>query len=220
MQVAVSWSGGKDCCLALQLAREQGLTPAVLLCMLDAAHGYSRSNGISRHILELQAASMGLPIYFIPSTWDKYEQAIITGLQDLTRKYQILGCVFGDITGAGHREFEEHICNKAQIKCFLPLWAADTAQIKDEIIQRRIKAKLTVVKNSLTKYLSVGAEYAELNFTELYAAGIDMCGENGEFHTLVYNAPVFSFPLHLQLQQIHYLDQVELCAFAASSDIR
>lgn len=69
----VSWSGGKDCALAMYWAREKGISPVALLTMIDSNH-YSRSNGIPIDILKAQANAMNLPIFFVKTTWQDYEK--------------------------------------------------------------------------------------------------------------------------------------------------
>ena len=96
VDVAVSWSGGKDSCLALHVAKDSGFNPVVLLCMVDQ-RGYSRSNGINRQILKLQAQALQLPIVFQETSWVNYEQNIIRALINLKLSYKVTQCVFGDI---------------------------------------------------------------------------------------------------------------------------
>lgn len=142
--VAVSWSGGKDSCLALHVAMEHGLNPVVLLCMVDQC-GYSRSNGVNSQLLKLQAQALQLPIVFQETTWANYEQEIVTALTNLKNSYGIRQCIFGDIDIVAHREFEQKICHAAGIEAHLPLWGISRELIKDNILAHDIKSKLVVV---------------------------------------------------------------------------
>ncbi|MCE3268876.1 MAG: hypothetical protein K0R49_1128 [Burkholderiales bacterium] len=215
-KVAVSWSGGKDCCLALNEANNNGLQPVVLLCMMDPDRDYSRSNGVSKQILEMQAKSLQLPIYFVPSDWDQYKDNIIKALTKLKNTYQIEGCIFGDIDIEGHRMFEESICNETGIIAYLPLWGIERSTIKNKMIRLGIKSKLSVISKSFNIAEFIAYDYHMLDFSKLKDLGVDICGENGEFHTVVYSAPLFKSLIHLEVQTIYDLKSVLLCDFIAT----
>lgn len=215
--VAVSWSGGKDSCLALHIAKELGFKPVVLLCMVDQ-RGYSRSNGVNSQILKLQAQALQLPIVFQETTWVNYEQEIVTALTNLKHVYGVRQCVFGDIDVVAHREFEQKICHAAGIEAYLPLWGISRELIKDNILAHDIKSKLVVVSKDfpLAEYLA--KDYASLDFEQLRKIGVDVCGENGEFHTLVYDAPLFNSPLKIIPGEIYDLGSVLLCDFLLAKE--
>ena len=210
--VAVSWSGGKDSCLALHVAKDSGFNPVVLLCMVDQ-RGYSRSNGINRQILKLQAQALQLPIVFQETSWVNYEQNIIRALINLKLSYKVTQCVFGDIDIVAHREFEQKICYVAGIKAYLPLWGISRELVKGNILARGIKSKLSVVSKDFPLEECLGKDYASLDFEQLRKINVDECGENGEFHSVVYDAPLFDAPLRITPSEVHDLGSVLLCDF-------
>ena len=214
-KIAISWSGGKDCCLALHYAKEQGLEPTVLISAVDE-QGYSRSNGASAEVLKLQARMLNLPIVLIETSWQAYENKLVKALKQAKEKYQIEYCVFGDIDIKEHRHFEENICHQAKILAHLPLWNKSRSSICDELIQRNILSRLSVVRKNLKIDDLLAAKYHALKFELLKALNVDICGENGEFHTVVYDAPLFSQAIELTAHQIHELDQVMFCEFTAT----
>lgn len=187
----------------------------VLLCMLDH-RGYSRSNGIQKRVLEMQAQSLGLPIYFINSSWEQYQSNLIHAIIELRKIYQIEACVFGDINSESHKIFEEFVCNDAGIKAYLPLWGQTTDKIKEQIITSGIRCKLSVIHKKYHIEKLLGYNYHEIDFPALIVLGVDVCGEYGEFHTVVYGAPLFKFALQLEVCNIYDLTHVLLCDFTAT----
>ena len=196
MKVLSSWSGGKDSCYALMKAVQLGLQPTVLLNMMNENGKVSRSHGIPLAILEQQAAQMQLTLVAVPASWSQYEEHYIATLHQIKEKYDIEGVVFGDIDLEPHREWEEKVCTAANLKAFLPLWQQDRIALVYEMLDNGIET-LIVSCN-----LQMGEGYLgeiltkELAY-ELAQKGIDPCGENGEFHTLVTNCPLFENKIQL-----------------------
>ena len=212
-KVAISWSGGKDCCLALHNAQDNGLKPSVLLCMMDSERDYSRSNGVSRQILEMQSVCLNLPIYFVKTTWEQYEDNLVNAISELKNRDSIDGCVFGDMDIESHKLFEKSICEKAGIVAYLPLWGTTREEIRNKLFTLGIKSKLSVINKSFPIAKFIGSDYHEIDSTELIELGVDICGENGEFHTVVYDAPLFSSSIKLEAHTIYDLGSILLCDF-------
>ncbi|MBX9599240.1 MAG: adenosine nucleotide hydrolase [Burkholderiales bacterium] len=210
--IAFSWSGGKDSALALHLALASGLKPQVLLCMVDE-RGYSRSNGVSTQILQQQALVLNLPLVLKESSWSNYESNLVEALTEIKHVYNVAQCAFGDIDIVAHRQFEELVCQQSGLSAYLPLWGKSRLEVKNEIIQLGIKSKLSVVSKKYAIDELLGAEYSELDFVCLELLGVDICGENGEFHTLVYDAPLFKQALNIEAGEIYDLEHVYLNRF-------
>jgi uncharacterized protein (TIGR00290 family) len=210
--IAVSWSGGKDSALALHLALASGFKPQVLLCMVDE-RGYSRSNGVSTQILQQQALVLNLPIVLRKSSWSNYESNLVEVLIEIKRAYNVTQCIFGDIDVVVHHQFEESVCQQSGLSAYVPLWGKSRLDVKNEIIRLGIKSKLSVVSKKYAIDELLGAEYSELDFACLEQLGVDICGENGEFHTLVYDAPLFKHALHIEAGEIYDLEHALLCDF-------
>ena len=196
MKVLSSWSGGKDSCYALMKAVEQGLQPTVLLNMMNENGKVSRSHGIPLSILQQQAKQMQVPLVAIPATWSEYEKNYISTLLDIKEKYQIEGVVFGDIDLEPHRAWEEKVCNAANLKAFLPLWQKDRVDLVYQMIDAGIETMIVSCNLQMTeKYL--GRMMTKELVIELQEKGIDPCGENGEFHTLVIYCPLFKSKINV-----------------------
>lgn len=204
MKVLSSWSGGKDSCYALMKAVEQGLQPTVLLNMMNENGKVSRSHGIPLSILQQQAKQMQVPLVAIPATWSEYEKNYISTLLDIKEKYQIEGVVFGDIDLEPHRAWEEKVCNAANLKAFLPLWQQDRVDLVYQMIDAGIETMIVSCNLQMTeKYL--GRMMTKELAIELQDKGIDPCGENGEFHTLVIYCPLFKSKINVpEIKKVTY----------------
>lgn len=195
-----SWSGGKDSCFALMKAIETGITPRVLLNVLNEAGKISRSHGIPSAILKAQADAAGLPIEMISSSWNEYEQKFTDALKQLKDRYRLDAAVFGDIDLQAHRDWEEKVCAAADLTAVLPLWLQDRKKLVLEMLSAGIET-IIVSCNTVMGERFLGQQVTASLVEELEALGVDPCGENGEFHTLVLDCPLFSDPIRVDCGQ-------------------
>ena len=192
-----SWSGGKDSCLALYRAMQKG-TPVKLFSMMEETGGRSRSHALPPAFLLRQSEALNLPHDSRNATWGDYEARFIEALTEAARE-GIEAAVFGDIDLEEHGRWEEMVCQKAGLALSLPLWQEDRRALAEEFIGLGFKAVIVTVnlKNMGMEFL--GREYSAELLPELQAAGVDLCGENGEFHTAVYDGPIFRYPVAFRL---------------------
>ncbi|OEK07244.1 hypothetical protein BFP71_03295 [Roseivirga misakiensis] len=202
-----SWSGGKDSYLAYCKAIELGLSPRLLFNVLNEFGENSRSHGIPKDILYAQAACLKLPMEFIASTWTDYETKFITRLKELKAEYDIDHAVFGDIDIASHRAWEEKVSEAASLKPILPLWRQERLSLVYEMLEMGIEAMVVSCQTHLASSI-LGKVINRDLVTEFQRLGIDECGENGEYHTLVLDGPQHVRPLNIQtghfIQHEHY----------------
>ena len=196
--VCCSWSGGKDSCLALDRAVRAGARPVCLLTMFTEDGERSRSHGLSRQVLEAQAAAVGLPLLSRSATWDDYEAAMIDLLSE-ARSLGATAAVFGDIDIPRHRYWEEMVCERAGLAAQLPLWQEDRLALLGEWWRREFRARIAVVRDGVVDRAFLGCELDAEAAGRLASTGVDACGENGEFHTLVTAGPLFRRPIPLHL---------------------
>ncbi len=191
-----SWSGGKDSCFALMQAMQQGYTPKVLLNVLNEEGKISRSHGIPAAILQLQAKAAGLPIQLVSSSWADYETKFTATLSELKEEYDLTHAIFGDIDLQDHRDWEEKVCANAGLTALLPLWQQDREQLVMQMLDAGIKTMI-VSCNEVLGPSFLGRIIDKDCIADLRNAGVDVCGENGEFHTLVLDCPLFDEAVHI-----------------------
>lgn len=193
-----SWSGGKDSCFACMQAIQQGMTIRVLLNVLNEEGRISRSHGIPAPVLQAQAAAAGLPIKMIASSWEEYEHHFTTALKALRDEFDLNAAVFGDIDLQPHRDWEEKVCAAAGLQAFLPLWKQDRKALVAQMLEAGIHTRI-VSCNTAMGSSYIGRVLTAGLVEELEHIGIDPCGENGEFHTLVVDCPLFIKPISVAI---------------------
>ncbi|WP_299314560.1 diphthine--ammonia ligase [uncultured Aquimarina sp.] len=198
MSFLCSWSGGKDSCYAMHMAVENGYVPSVLLNVLNEHGDRSRSHGIPKAILKAQAKALGVSIHFFESTWNDYEQLYIKNLKSLTATFNLKSAVFGDIDIQSHRDWEEKVSMAAGIKAMLPIWQQPRKQLVLDMIDYGIEAIIVSCNKTLGPDF-LGRIIDQELIKDLEALDVDACGENGEYHTLVINAPLFAQRLNIQV---------------------
>jgi uncharacterized protein (TIGR00290 family) len=193
-----SFSGGKDSCLALFEARKAGLDVSTVLVMMDEHGERSRSHGVPLTLLERQAAALGARLVTGDAGWKDYESRFVEILRRLRDEGHEVG-VFGDIDLVPHREWEERVCRAADIEAFLPLWERSRPELARTVLALGFRAVVVCVDSRFLPDSFAGREYDEQFLADL-PAGVDACGENGEFHTFVYDGPGFSSPVPVRVE--------------------
>ena len=211
-QAGCSWSGGKDSCFALLQAVQQGYSPVLLVNMMNENGLISRSHGLPTAVLQQQAAAMGLPIIATPTSWKDYEQNFIAVLKEASNNFAADAMVFGDIDLQAHRDWEEMVCAKAGMQALLPLWQQDRKTLVQQMLAAGIVCMI-VSCNTLLGESFLGAYLTPELITRLEEKGVDVCGENGEFHTVVVDCPLFKQPVVLPAYSTVLHDNYWLLSF-------
>lgn len=193
-----SFSGGKDSCLALFEARQAGLDVRTLLVMMNESGDRSRSHGVSVPLLERQAAALGSRLVMGSAGWRDYEPRFVEILRKLRAEGHEVG-VFGDIDLVPHREWEESVCTLADVEPCLPLWQRARPELAHSVLALGFRALVVCVDSRFLPDSFAGREYDESFLADL-PASVDTCGENGEFHTFVYDGPCFSSPVACRVE--------------------
>jgi uncharacterized protein (TIGR00290 family) len=193
---AISWSGGKDSCAALQRTREIFDVKA-MITMFDEDASRSRSHGLRPQIVAAQAESLGLRQVIGRCTWDTYDQVFADALAEVAA-LGITHVIFGDILFEEHRQWAERMCTAAGLTAIEPLWGRSTTALFDEWVASGAEALIVTTRAALLDEAWLGrrltADLLPL-FTQL---GVDPCGERGEYHTVVTDSPLFSRPVRLR----------------------
>ncbi|MGH8176694.1 MAG: diphthine--ammonia ligase [Steroidobacter sp.] len=188
-----SFSGGKDSCLALWRAQRRGFDVRTLLVMFEESGGRSRSHAIPLSIIERQAQALGIQLVTHNASWKSYEQVFTEALQTLRSTGHEVA-IFGDIDLQAHRDWEEKVCAVAGVTAALPLWQCDRQALAREVIDTGFRAVVVCVDSRYLGDEFCGRLYDDSFLSDL-PPGVDACGENGEFHTLVYDGPNFASPV-------------------------
>lgn len=192
-----SWSGGKDSCFAFMEAVRLKGQPKVLMNMMNENGLVSRSHAIPKEILHQQAIELGLPIVTVPSSWNDYERNFIDTLQQLVEEYKINAAVFGDIDFDSNRAWEEKVCEAACISPILPLWKQDRKDLVMKMLAEGVHCIIVSCNQQLGEDF-LGKKLDEELIKKLEELNADVCGENGEYHTLVVNCPLYSRELNVE----------------------
>jgi len=201
--ILLSWSGGKDCLMALAALREESAWWVVaLLTTITGTFERVSMHGIRRDVVQAQAAAIGLPLIECridwPSSNDAYEAAHANALRHARERWPGLRhCAFGDLFLEDVRAYRERQLAGAGWSGVFPLWGADTRALSRRFYADGHRAVLTCVDTQQLDGSFSGREYDPALLGELPAA-VDPCGERGEFHTLSHAGPLFAEPLHLE----------------------
>jgi uncharacterized protein (TIGR00290 family) len=198
-----SWSGGKDSCLSLHKAMRHGGIPKFLLTTCVEEGGRSHSHGLSLNILEAQSLSLEIPFVTVNTSWSQYRDNFVRSVRNLKGKdNSITRGVFGDIDIESHGQWERDVCRDAGVEAYLPLWKMDRKSLLREFLSAGFKAMIIAIDSTKLDPRYLGRVVDEKLIKELEALGIDSCGENGEYHTVVFDGPIFKFPLHLKRSEM------------------
>lgn len=197
MRAFCSWSGGKESALALAKGRRQGINVSFLLNMVSENGKHSRSHGVTAGLLRKQAGCLNIPLVQAGTSWQDYEavfKSTVAGMAD------IKAGVFGDIDLQEHRDWVERICLDLGLEPVLPLWGEKREDILRQFIKAGFQAIVVAAEAS-----SLGEEWLGRLINEEFIrdlkslANIDLCGEKGEYHTFVFNGPLFSRPVKIAI---------------------
>ena len=191
---ALMWSGGKDSALALDRAGKEGLEVARLVSFYDSTTRRVRFHATRVEMLEAQAASVGIDLRAIASTWAEMEANLRHELESL-REDGFTGVVFGDIHLADVRAWYEDRVTAAGLEHVEPIWGERPELLLGEFILSGGRAVITCVDLAKLDEAWLGRVIDERFASEIETTGADPCGENGEYHSFAFAGPVFKKPL-------------------------
>ena len=200
MSYIASWSGGKDGCFALYEAMRQGYKVSHLVNFIADEAKRVRFHGTDAKLIQLQSQALGIPLLQKETTWNGYEQEFKKAVQSLIPS-GVKGMVFGDIYLQEHKDWVERVCGELGIEAVEPLWGRNTKEIISDFIDSGFEALLVSAKSKLFDKEWIGHRVDKDFVNYLTKMGIDYCGENGEYHTLVVNGPIFKSRIELTQSQ-------------------
>ncbi len=197
-KILLSWSSGKDSAWALHLLRQQPqYEVAGLLTTINSAFDRVAMHSTRRALVEMQAQAAGLPLLAVPLPWpcsnSEYER-IMKDVCARAVEQGVTAIAFGDLFLADIRAYRERQLQGSGLKPLFPLWQIPTPQLAREMIAAGLRAKLVCVDPAKLAPDFAGRDFDSQLLADL-APGVDPCGENGEFHSFVYDGPIFRQPI-------------------------
>ncbi|MCK5781384.1 MAG: diphthine--ammonia ligase [Flavobacteriales bacterium] len=203
MQKAIyNWSGGKDSSFALWEVLEEGnIDIQYLLTSLSSEHKRISMHGVPEYLLEQQAENIGLPLrkVFIKedSSLEEYNKTM-TKEMNYAKSKGIDSSIFGDIFLEDLRKYREEQLKSVGLKGIFPIWKRDTLELVREFVDAGFKAVI-VSANARLLDKSFCGRVIDHDLIDSLPFGVDPCGENGEFHSFVFDGPIFSNPIKVNI---------------------
>jgi uncharacterized protein (TIGR00290 family) len=201
----MSWSSGKDSALALHEARtSEDLDVVGLLTTVNASFDRVAMHGVRRTLLEAQATALGMPLHVVQLPWpcpnEVYEQKMAAAVEE-ARRSGIEAMVFGDLFLEDIRRYREAALGGTGVTPMFPLWLRPTPQVARSLIDLNFRAVVVCVDPAQAPGEIAGRWYDATLLDDL-PPGVDPCGENGEFHTVVVDGPGFAYPVEVEVGEV------------------
>jgi uncharacterized protein (TIGR00290 family) len=205
-QFIASFSGGKDSTLALHRAITGGMKPLGLVTTWNTDMGRSWFHGLPDMVLDSLSKAWGIPVTLIRTTGPAYAESFELHLVK-ARELGAEVCVFGDIDLEAHRQWCTARCEAAGLGACFPLWQENRKALVHEVLDAGYRALITVVDTSRMDASFLGRELNRQAVEEIEACGADACGENGEYHTFVFEGPLMTAQVPFRTGNVIFQDQ-------------
>lgn len=199
----MSYSLGKDSTLALYEMIEDGNIPVALIVAINKNQERSWFHGVQENLIKKVSLSLDIPVIFAAGIGEDYKEVFVEALKE-AKELGAEICAFGDIDIEEHREWGTSICETVNMDAAFPLWKRSRKTVVEKIIDCNFKCMIKTV----TKEHNVPKEYLgrildRQVVSEFEDLGIDVCGENGEYHTFVVDGPIFSTEIDVKQIGVH-----------------
>ena len=209
-KVLQSWSGGKDAALALhELHASSEYEVTALLTTVTAEYDRISMHGVRRVLLERQARDLGLPLHTVLISADTTDAEYRVKMREELQRHVDAGisCVaFGDIFLEDVRSYREENLARMDMHALFPLWERDSGELSRSFIEAGFKAIVTCVDSKALSGSFVGRRF-DTGFLSDLPPTVDPCGENGEFHSFVYDGPIFRHAVEYRKGRVVLRDQ-------------
>jgi uncharacterized protein (TIGR00290 family) len=202
----VSWSSGKDSAYALHTARTAGITVDGLLTTVDAGSDRVPVHGVPHALVRAQAQALRLPLHTVALPWPCPNDVYRTHLRPTLADGGVDQVVFGDLFLRDIRTFREELLDGSGVAPAFPLWGRNTATLAVEMLRSGLQAVVTAVDPTRAPSELVGRRF-DHRFLQELPAGVDPCGERGEFHTFVTDGPGFAAAVDVAVGEIETRDR-------------
>jgi uncharacterized protein (TIGR00290 family) len=216
------WSGGKDSAMALYvLLQRKDIRVTALLTTVTEGFERVSMHGVRRELLQRQAESLGLPLQEVripPQCVNPIYEARMGAAMQAACEQGIRRVAFGDIFLEDLRAYREKNLAKLGMEAVFPIWKRDTRELARSFVESGFKARTVCVDPRVLDRSFAGRELDEAFFQDL-PMNADPCGENGEFHTFVYDGPIFQKPVKCRTGEVVERDSFVFCDLLAEEEV-
>ncbi|MBY0120572.1 diphthine--ammonia ligase [Bacillus sp. S/N-304-OC-R1] len=214
-RVALSWSGGKDGCLSLDVLSNNGLDVVCLVTTVPIEIGRTFGHGEKMELVKLQGTALKIPVEFISTSFEHYTDSFIHKLISLKETYQLDAVAFGDLYLEGHREWGEKVAESAGLKPLYPLWGKqdEALNMLENFLNSGYKATVIRIREDILDDTWLGRELDTSFFEDVKLKEMCPMGESGEYHTFVYDGPLFKQKIVLKDPEIISLETTKKLEF-------
>ena len=213
---AASYSGGKDCTLAIYRAVKSGLIPSELITTYNTDADRSWFHGMTGGLMQNITASLGIPITFVKTSGQEYKENFEKALKKAKENGAEV-CVFGDIDLEGHLEWCTARCENAGLTPYFPLWKKNRKKLVYEFIDNGFLSIITIVDASRMPEEFLGRILSRDVADAIEKSGADICGENGEYHTFAFDGPLFSKAVEFEVIEKRKQDKYTILSIDATA---
>jgi uncharacterized protein (TIGR00290 family) len=201
----VSWSSGKDSAWSLYLLQQSPeFQPVGLLTTINSAFDRVAMHSTRREVLEAQAEAAGLPLHVVPLPWpcsNEHYEAAMSAACDGAIASGVKAIAFGDLFLQDIRRYREERLDGTGLTPVFPVWKLNTRELLLEMIHAGVKTRIVCVDPAKLSGEFAGRDLDD-EFLRDLPEGVDPCGENGEFHTCVYDGPMFRHAMQIESGEV------------------
>lgn len=221
-RVALSWSGGKDGCLALDVLKKQGVEVACLVTTVPMEIGRTFGHGEKIELIKLQGKALNIPVCFIECTFEEYTEAFVKEIKGLTDKWHLTGIAYGDLYFGPHREWGEKVAEEVGIEAVYPLWMEEKEALNGlaNFVESGYRATVIRVREDVLNESWLGRELDASFLRDIQSEKSCPMGEAGEYHSFVYDGPLFNTKIQLEEPNVIQLETTKKLEFRKYSLIK
>ncbi len=222
-RVLLSWSGGKDAAWALhELQRDGGVELAGLITTVVPAFQRVAMHGVRVELIRAQAAAAGLPLAEVPLDWPSdnrsYEAAMLAALARLRQDWSVTHVAFGDLFLQDVRAYRERLLQGSGLEPLFPIWLRPTRALADAMLAAGMRAHIVCLDPAKLPRELAG-RVLDSDLLDGLPAGVDPCGERGEFHTFVSGGPMLRRPIPVTPGEVVQRDGFVYADLLAERDV-
>jgi diphthine-ammonia ligase len=214
-RIVVSWSGGKDGCMTLHTLIEQGYEVISLVTTVPQELERTFGHGERTEMIRLQGEALGIPVHFIECTFDSYTDKFIEAIQYLKQQYHISAIAYGDLYLDGHRQWGEKVAEAAGVVALYPLWTKEEAALEAlrNYVKSGYQAVVIRVRDDVLDESWLGRQIDQSFLRDIQKTASCPMGESGEYHSYVYDGPLFAKKIQLEGEELIQLETTKKLEF-------